>query len=97
MRCVGCESSVGSIEVVEVFPLLEPIVEEVGVVHDDTLEMAGFGFLVAFPPFRVAFVALGRGEPVDAESFEDPPHSRRTDRDVVIPLEIPGHLVRPKR
>ena len=37
---------------------------------------------------------MGGGKPVEVEPFQDPPHSRGADGDVVIPLQIHGDLVR---
>ena len=62
----------------------------------DLHAMAGLGLLVPFPPLFGGFVPLGGGKPIHVEAFEDPPHPRRTDRDVVISLEIHGDLVRPE-
>ena len=52
--------------------------------------VAGQRLLIAFPAAVVAFVALGGREPTQLEPFEDAPHARGADLDVVVALEVHG-------
>ena len=56
--------------------------------------VTGQWLLVPLPTAVVALVALGGGQPVQAQPLEDPPHPRVRDRDVVVALEVHGDLGR---
>jgi hypothetical protein len=58
--------------------------------HVDLQLVAGALLLVALPAQRSPLVALGGGQPVHPEAFQDPPHPRGGDRDVVVAGEIHG-------
>jgi hypothetical protein len=58
--------------------------------------VARLGFLAAFPVSLAALVALGARQPDHVETVQDVPHPSRTDRDVVVALEMPRDLVRPE-
>ena len=58
--------------------------------------VAGERLLVPFPPLGMPPVPLGAGQTVHVETFQDAPHPRGADSDVVVALEIHGDLVRPE-
>jgi hypothetical protein len=58
--------------------------------------VAGALLLVAFPPQRPPLVALGGGQPVHPEPFQDPPYPGGADRDVVVAGQVHGDLGGPE-
>jgi hypothetical protein len=54
----------------------------------------GSGLLIALPALVVSLVALGGGQPVQAQPLEDAPHARGADVDVVVALEVHRDLGR---
>ena len=64
--------------------------------HIDLQRMAWALLLVTLPPGLLAFVALRRRQPAQAEFVQDPPDSGRADGEVVVALQVHGDLVRPE-
>jgi hypothetical protein len=54
--------------------------------------VAGELLFVALVAAVEALVALGRGEPVELEAFEDSPHARVGDGHVVVAVQVHGDL-----
>jgi hypothetical protein len=77
-------------------PALYVSVPALDELHVDLDPVAGLRPFIALPAAVVALVALGGGQPVQAQPLEDPPHPRGAELDVVVALRYMAILAGPK-
>ena len=80
----------------ELVVLLARAADRLEELHVDLDPVAGQRLLVALPTVGRGACSAASRQPVHVEAFEDPPHPRRADRDVVVALQVHRDLARPE-